>query len=136
MSGMEVVKRWHVREAFDDMTWGGYGRGKRIGTGKGSRDQRRVIMRDSASKGWGGKVVVDMASDVAHWIRGWLPQYVIPISGGGGESCWGRIGILMKCNVNVANQSQDIDRHQPIVVIPHFENDLIPESTEVVLQFR
>ncbi len=58
MSGVEVVKWWHMMhmmphicEAFDDIKRGRYGRRRRIGTGKGSRDQRNVIMQDSESKG-------------------------------------------------------------------------------------
>jgi len=70
VSGVEVVQRWHIREAFVDVKWVRYGRGRYIGTGMGSRVQRSGIMQDSASKGCGGRVVVNMTSDVAHWIRG------------------------------------------------------------------
>jgi len=99
----------------------------------GSKVQRGVMMEDSASKGCGGRVVVNMASDVAHWIRGWPKQNDILIISGGGESCWGRIGILVQGDVNVANRSEDIPRDPPIVVLLRFENNLIPESTELVL---
>lgn len=47
--GVEVVKRWHIREAFDDARWGRYRRGRHIGTGKGSRERRIIIVQDSAS---------------------------------------------------------------------------------------
>src|SRR6266702_1502721 len=114
------------------MKWGRYRRGRGIGTGRGSGDQRSVIMKDSGRKGCGGRVVVNMASDVAHWIRGWLPQNDIPIARGCGESCWGCIGTLVQSNVSVANRSQDMERHRPSVIL-RFENDLIPESTELVL---
>ncbi len=136
MSGVEVVKRWYNREAFVDTKWGGHGRGRCLGTGKGSRDQRGVIVQDSASKGCGDRVVVNMASDVAHWIRGWVPQNDIAIASGGGELCWGSISLLMKIDVNVANWCEDKPRDRPIVVVLRFENNLIPESTELVLQFR
>src|SRR6266702_5818618 len=98
MSGMEVVKRWHVREAFFDMTWGGYGRGRRIGTGKGCMGQcSRVVVQVGASKGCGGRAVVDarcrvrmMASDVAQWKRGWFrlteDNAMVHITRGGEES--------------------------------------------------
>ncbi len=102
MSGVGVVKRWHICEAFDDMKWGRYGRERRIGTGEGSGGQSSVVMWDSVSKGRGGRDIVDvgcrvrmMARDVAQWIRGWLPQNGMLIVSGGRESCWGSIGILM-----------------------------------------
>src|SRR6266702_2486411 len=136
MSGVGVVKWWHSREAFDDMKWGRYGRGRHIGTGKGSRRKRGVVVQESTNKGCGGRVVVNMTSNVAQWIRGWLPQNVILVASEGGESCWGRIGMFMQRDVNVANRSQGTERHPPSVVILHMVNNLIPESTELVLQFR
>src|SRR6266581_1309453 len=99
-------------------------------------------MQDSVSKRRGNRDVVDvrswvrmMARDIAQWIRS-LQQNLGQIASGGGESCWSGIGILMESNVNVANRFQDIELHPAIVVILHFENDLIPERTEPVLQFR
>src|SRR6266571_7041907 len=133
--------RSHIHEAFDDVKWGRYGRGRRIGTGKESRGRRSVIVRDSARKGCVGRVIVDvrcrvrmMARDVKQWIRRWLRHNLVII--GSGESCWSDIGNLMQSVVNVANRSQDIPRHHLTVVILCSEDDLIPKGTELVLQFR
>lgn len=57
------------------------------------------------------------------------------VSGGVG-SCWGRVGFRMEGGVDAPHLSEDITRDRPIIVGPRFENDLIPESTELVLEFR
>ena len=71
-----VIKWWHIRETFVDTTWGGYGRGRHIGTGEGSRGQRSIIVQGGASRGCGGRDIVGvgcrfrmMARDVAQRIR-------------------------------------------------------------------
>ena len=79
---------------------------------------------------------MNMTSYSAHWIRGWLIQNVIPIDREGGELCWGRIGIAVKRDINVANRFQNTPHNNLIVVFLGFENNLIPECTELVLQFR
>ena len=76
-----------------------------------------------------------MDREVTHQIRGWLIQNAIVIASGGGESCQGRISILVQSKVNIANPSQDKECHPPIVVIHRLANKLIPECTELELQF-
>lgn len=74
-----------------------------------------------------------MAMDVTKRIRGWLPQNFIPIIGEGGEFCWGRVGISMQGDVDVANRSQDMECHPQIIVLLRFAKKMIPECAELVL---
>ena len=98
-----VVVRQSICEVFINTMWDMGGQGMCIRTtGEEGRDRCAVVMVmwDSGDKGFGGKVVVRcrvrmMARDVAHRIRGWLPQNGVLITCGSGKSSWGRIGTLV-----------------------------------------
>ena len=49
-----------------------------------------------------------MAGDDAQGICGWSLQNGIFVTGGGGECCWGAIGVLMEREINIANRSENI----------------------------
>jgi hypothetical protein len=102
-----------------------------------------IVMWDGTRYGHQGIVFVDvrcrvrtMVWDFAHWIRGGVLQNDTPVISGSGEKRWDRISVFVQSQVYVANRSQDSERHVLVVAILHFENDLVPECAEVVLQFR
>ena len=79
---------------------------------------------------------MNMSNGIAHWIRVWVIQALITVTSGSRKVFRGGIGIVVQADIHVANWLQNILRDLPIVVILRFEDDLIPEGTELVLQFR
>ena len=71
-----------------------------------------------------------MAGDVAQGICGMSHQNGILVTGGSGECCWGGIGMLMECEIDIANRSENIAWQRVLSA-----NNFIPESTELMLQF-
>src|SRR6267142_4141235 len=75
-----------------------------------------------------------MAGVVAQRIRKWLVQNVVCIISGGQERGGSsRIGALMQRGKNMASVNEDEDRSVRSLGL-HLQNNLVPQSTKIVLQ--
>ena len=94
--GVRVVKWWHGREVFVDPKCGNRRKGRRDWVGRGSSDQHSIILaQNSERKSCWGELVENMVRDVANRMRSWVTQNDVLVVCGGGEPCWGRIGVVV-----------------------------------------
>ena len=77
-----------------------------------------------------------MTGDIAESIRLWLCQDRVEMVGMNGERSRGSVRVPVQTDVRVANFTEDINGSAVSPTItPSLINNLIPEGTEIMLQF-